>query len=48
MLDDLDRELERRRLRFVRCAADCSVYVRSERAGQRVMAGLKAFLTGKS
>ncbi|MFL9928014.1 group II intron reverse transcriptase/maturase [Paraburkholderia sp. RL18-103-BIB-C] len=47
MLDDLDRELERRGLRFVRYAVDCNVYVRSERAGQRVMAGLKAFLTGR-
>jgi RNA-directed DNA polymerase len=47
MLDDFDRELERRGLRFVRYADDSNVYVRSERAGQRVMAGLKAFLTGK-
>jgi RNA-directed DNA polymerase len=47
MLDDLDRALERRGLRFVRYADDCNVYVRSERAGQRVMAGLKAFLTGR-
>jgi RNA-directed DNA polymerase len=47
MLDDLDRELERRGLRFARYADDCNVYVRSERAGQRVMAGLKAFLAGK-
>jgi hypothetical protein len=47
MLDDLDRELERRGLRFVRYADDSNVYVRSERAGQRVMVGLKAFLTGK-
>lgn len=47
MLDDLDRELERRGLRFARYADDCNVYVRSERAGQRVMAGLKAFLTGR-
>ncbi|XUW93269.1 group II intron reverse transcriptase/maturase (plasmid) [Burkholderia sp. M6-3] len=47
MLDDLDRELERRGLHFVRYADDSNVYVRSERAGQRVMAGLKAFLTGK-
>ncbi|WP_421073421.1 group II intron reverse transcriptase/maturase (plasmid) [Paraburkholderia sp. A1BS-2L] len=47
MLDDLDRELERRGLRFVRYADDSNVYVRSERAGQRVMAGLEAFLTGK-
>ena len=47
MLDDLDRLLEQRGLRFVRYADDCNVYVRSERAGQRVMAGLKAFLTSK-
>jgi RNA-directed DNA polymerase len=47
LLDDLDRELGRRGLRFVRYADDCNVYVRSERAGQRVMVGLKAFLTGK-
>jgi RNA-directed DNA polymerase len=47
LLDDLDKLLEQRGLRFVRYADDCNVYVRSERAGQRVMAGLKAFLTGK-
>jgi RNA-directed DNA polymerase len=47
LLDDLDRELERRGLRFVRYADDSNVYVRSERAGQRVMAGIKAFLAGK-
>ncbi|RQR48082.1 transposase [Burkholderia sp. Bp9125] len=45
LLDDLDRELERRGLQFVRYADDCNVYVCSERAGQRVMMGLKAFLT---
>src|SRR5207302_6757122 len=37
VLDELDRELERRGLRFVRYADDCNIYVRSERAGQRVM-----------
>ena len=37
VLDDLDRELERRGHRFVRYADDCNIYVRSERAGQRVM-----------
>jgi RNA-directed DNA polymerase len=47
MLDDLDRELERRGLRFVRYADDSNVYVHTERAGRRVMVGLKAFLTGK-
>src|SRR5882672_3919441 len=45
VLDELDRELERRGLRFVRYADDCNIYVRSERAGQRVMAGLTHFLT---
>jgi RNA-directed DNA polymerase len=47
MLDDLDRELERRGLCFVRYADDCNVYVCSERAGERVMAGLTAFLAGR-
>src|SRR4249920_2330562 len=37
VLDELDRELERRGHRFVRYAGDCNIYVRSERAGQRVM-----------
>jgi RNA-directed DNA polymerase len=45
LLDELDRELERRDLRFVRYADDSNVYVRTERAGQRVMRSLKAFLT---
>lgn len=44
VLDELDRELERRGHRFVRYADDCNVYVRSERAGQRVMASLKQFI----
>jgi RNA-directed DNA polymerase len=47
VLDELDRELERRELRFVRYADDSNVYVRSERAGQRVMASLTAFITHK-
>jgi hypothetical protein len=37
VLDELDRELERRGHHFVRYADDCNVYVDSERAGQRVM-----------
>jgi RNA-directed DNA polymerase len=45
VLDELDRELERRGHRFVRYADDSNVYVRSERAGQRVMASLTAFIT---
>src|SRR5690349_12322330 len=44
MLDVLDRELERRGHRFVRYADDCNIYVRSERAGERVMAGIEQFL----
>lgn len=44
VLDELDRELERRGHRFVRYADDCNVYVRSERAGQRVMASLTGFI----
>lgn len=44
VLDELDRELDRRGHRFVRYADDCNVYVRSERAGQRVMASLTRFI----
>lgn len=47
LLDDLDKELERRGHRFCRYADDCNVYVKSRRAGERVMASLKAFLMGK-
>jgi RNA-directed DNA polymerase len=44
MLDVLDRELERRGHRFVRYADDCNIYVRSRRAGERVMASVERFL----
>jgi RNA-directed DNA polymerase len=44
MLHELDVELERRGHRFVRYADDCNVYVRSEAAGERVMASLERFL----
>ena len=47
MLDDLDRELERRGHRFCRYADGCNIYVRSRRAGVRVMAGVCKFLTKK-
>jgi RNA-directed DNA polymerase len=43
-LDDLDRELGRRGHRFVRYADDVMIYVRSERAGQRVMEGISGFV----
>ena len=45
VLDELDRELERRGHRFVRYADDCNIYVRSERAGQRVMESITCFIT---
>jgi RNA-directed DNA polymerase len=44
VLDELDRELERRSHRFVRYADDCNIYVRSEKAGRRVMASLTRFI----
>jgi group II intron reverse transcriptase/maturase len=47
MLDDLDKELERRGLRFVRSADDCNIDVASERAAERVMASVKRFLAEK-
>jgi RNA-directed DNA polymerase len=47
VLDELDRELERRGHRFVRYADDCNVYVRSEKAGRRVMASLPRFIEGR-
>src|SRR5450631_3733308 len=47
VLDEFDRELERRSLRFARYADDCNVYVRSRRAGERVMASITRFITTK-
>jgi len=47
LLDDLDQELERRGLHFVRYADDCNIYVRSRRAGERVMQSITRFLTDK-
>lgn len=47
MLDDFDKELEKRGLRFARYADDCNIYVKSEKAGQRVMASVVRFLTKK-
>jgi RNA-directed DNA polymerase len=44
VLDELDRELERRKHRFVRYADDCNIYVRSEQAGRRVMSSITHFL----
>src|SRR6516162_5052018 len=47
VLDELDRELERRGLRFARYADDSNIYVRSEGAGQRVMKSVTRFITQK-
>ena len=47
VLDELDRELEDREHRFVRYADDCNIYVRSGRAGHRVMTSIKRFITQK-
>ncbi len=47
VLDELDRELERRGLRFARYADDSNIYVRSRRAGERVMASITRFITTK-
>lgn len=47
LLDDLDRELSRRGHAFCRYADDCNIYVRSQEAGERVLASITAFLEGK-
>ncbi len=45
VLDEFDRELERRGLRFARYADDSNIYVRSRRAGERVMASITRYIT---
>ena len=47
LLDDLDKELERRGHRFVRYADDCNIYVQSQRAGERVLESVRQFLEQK-
>jgi len=47
LLDELDKELERRGHKFCRYANDCNIYVRSERAGKRVMDSIERFLAKK-
>ena len=47
MLDDLDKELEKRGHKFVRYADDCNIYVKTPRAGERVMESVKKFLEKK-
>ena len=47
VLDELDKELEKRGLRFVRFADDAAIYVRSRMAAERVKRSVSAFITGK-
>jgi RNA-directed DNA polymerase len=47
VLNELDKELERRGLRFVRYADDCQIYVRTPKAGKRVMESVTSFLEKK-
>lgn len=47
VLDELDKELERRGHRFVRYADDCNIYVKSRRAGERVMNAITSFIVKK-
>jgi RNA-directed DNA polymerase len=47
VLDEFDRELERRGLRFARYADDCNIYVRTRRAGERVMESVTRFIATK-
>lgn len=47
LLDELDKELERRGHKFCRYADDCNIYVRSQKAGERVMGSIKQFLEKK-
>jgi len=47
VLDELDNELERRGHKFVRYADDCNIYVRSQKAGERVMESISSFIESK-
>jgi RNA-directed DNA polymerase len=47
MLEDLDKELERRGLRLARYADDCLICVRSQRAAQRVLRSISRFIEGR-
>jgi RNA-directed DNA polymerase len=47
ILDDLDKELERRGHKFCRYADDCNIYVKSQRAGERVLESISGFLEKK-
>ncbi len=47
MLDELDKELEKRGHKFCRYADDCNIYVKSRSAGNRVMKSIKKFIESK-
>jgi RNA-directed DNA polymerase len=47
VLDELDKELEKRNLHFVRYADDCNIYVKTWKAGHRVMKSISAYIEGK-
>ncbi|MEB8628182.1 group II intron reverse transcriptase/maturase [Priestia megaterium] len=47
LLDELDKELEKRGHKFVRYADDCNIYVRTKKAGERVMKSITAFIEKK-
>lgn len=47
VLDELDKELERRGLSFCRWADDCNIFVRSRKAAERVMTGISKFIEGR-
>ena len=47
VLDELDKELEKRGHKFVRYADDCNIYVKTKRAGERIMASVQRFIEGK-
>lgn len=47
MLDELDKELERRGHKYCRYADDCNIYVRSRKAGERVMESITRYIEGK-
>lgn len=47
LLDELDKELGKRGLRFIRYADDCSIFLKSKRSARRVLKGVTAFIEGK-
>lgn len=47
VLDELDKELEHRGHQFIRYADDCNIYVKTKKAGERVMRSLTSFIEGK-